>query len=750
MRLFSNLSYNKKKKLSILAIIVATILINIFCALYIFLNEKKPLPLERPASPEGMVNIIKNGNTENLGYIDDNNISLFWFVQVTDTHLDSIPIDFVNEYANFLNWSYNYIHPFLLINTGDLAPEQNIYNISGIDPHVLERCQKYFEIVSTSPYAIDPNPYRYLDISGNHDRNCDWNAKVYLNYTLMGRNFHSLQNFFKANFSMGDVVFNLLDSSPLLAPPINFGSEGHLDRDDLSEFIKYMNKNKDAENIFVFQHHHPLETIGLMSPSKGMLPMVPSQLFSYYNVDALFYGHFHMQFYETYGDTVYIQGDRWKNSYYDYETNHYVRYYFTIISVDSNGINFVYHPFTRKPAIIITNPSNALFLDSHDSISNTRGDGHVRALVFTDPEHPIKSVKYKIDEGNWISMSLYPNSTLLYESDRGTISNPKYAIPDDGKHHKVDVKVELVDGTSYIQSSEVQYKPVRKPVWQNIFTGVLIFIVGIIVFINRDNLPLKRADRKWRRLTRQEKIQKRLERTKKYNKPWLLSYLFLAYFISIVAIPWAVLPLFSEAPGAIYTIFGYNYNGIFFLFENWLYSIIRFSIVLPILYWSIRNYQPEGVNLGAIILLLNAGLMWAMEFHHFILRGLALPGVYFDFTVGVIIFGVNFPNTILGSHVFTRLKGKDKQSIFYLIRRHGLIYTLQNTSEDFKSEAELIDKMKKLGHLAAYFRIKDKMIKFGLIEFYKNHQNQQLVKRTELGTKFLQILMELENISKEE
>ncbi|MBD3353470.1 MAG: hypothetical protein GF364_18450, partial [Candidatus Lokiarchaeota archaeon] len=246
------------------SIILSTIIaINIYSFFLVSLHPRENPLIERTRAEYGEVPILYGGGTEDLGYIDDENICLHWFIHITDTHISKYPTD-LNAIAlsQFLNWSYDNIHPFTLVLTGDFHGGQRPDNYLNLSGRVTEEYQNYFNIVNGSRFGDDPNPYRFLDPAGNHDRNADWNAELYLNYSMMGTRLGTIQSFFSANFSHGDVIYSMLDSSPYLSPPIPFGSEGNLDAIDLEEYSTFLDSNQAAEHKFTFFHQHPLESWG--------------------------------------------------------------------------------------------------------------------------------------------------------------------------------------------------------------------------------------------------------------------------------------------------------------------------------------------------------------------------------------------------------------------------------------------------------------------------------------------------------
>jgi calcineurin-like phosphoesterase family protein len=645
MKISKNTKLKEKQLLGIFFLVV--ILLNIISMIYVHAFSIDPPNYDRKGAKFGEIPIQYNSNTESLGYIDNQNISLHWFIHVTDIHLTHDNNSERNQaYSRFINYSYYNIHPFTVIVTGDLIGGQRHGFYDNISGNPETQYMNYFSIVNSSPYRTDPNLYRYLDSPGNHDRNADWGARSFLNYTLTGSRLGTTQALFSANFSSGTTTYSVLDSAPYNAPPVLFGSEGHLDSIDLSEYELFLKKTETAETKFSFHHHHPLITFGAYnSPTSNILQSEMS-LNSKYGVDAVFYGHTHMEFMETYGDCVWIMGDRWGDQYVDTDTGETLTNSYHLVSIDNNGVNYQEVYFSSLPNIIVTNPSNPYFLDSNDKISNTRGDGHIRTLVFGNESDPIKSVDYQLDSGNWIPMSLTQNSEVLYESSRGSSISPLYAIPNDGKAHTVKIRVKLASGEIHYQEAQVSYNAARKMFFEGILIGLLIGLIGIVFVINRDNYPLKRADGKRRRLTREEKVEKRKEWNQSHNKPWWLPFAGFSIFISFILIPWGVFPLIQSSPTLVYSSFLYNPAiGSFFVIESLIYVSIIFVFGLLSLYWGIRTYHPEVVNFGSFLIIINTIFVIGIAFESYNAAGLFLPGIYVQLGLAICIFLGNFKNT---------------------------------------------------------------------------------------------------------
>ncbi len=633
----------QRKVLLLWGLIIASFtLVNGIGLQYVLTNPPSvTLPLRTPAT-YGTVPITGGGGTENLGYIDDENLSVAWFIHVTDIHFN-LNANYALKYGQFLNFTYDRVHPLSIIVTGDLLSGSQPDNYVDMTGRPQQELEYYFSIVNATPYATDPNPYRYVEVTGNHDRNSDWGAQVFLNNTLAGHRLGSIQNFFVANFSDGDALFSCIDSGgPMEAPSVPFGSEGDLDQTDWKEYSTFLSTHPTAEYKFTFQHQNPVETWGVYpDPSSGCLQNELG-LNDAHDVDGVFFGHSHFDFVETWGNVPHIMGDRFRDEYTDDETGITTQLYYHLVAIDGGGVSYANVPYSRLPNIVITNPSNPVFLGPGDSITNTRGDGHVRALVFSNASDPVSSVDFQLDGGAWVPMSPYSGSQVLYDS-----ATP--VLPADNAAHVVNVRVRTVGGIEVLQTAEVAHSPRRIWVWQGIFLGFGGIVALIVVSSNRDNIPLMRADGRRRRLSRVEKVQKRVTMNQQRNRPWWLPILGWTVVLGYLFMPWGFFPIIHGATAAVYALAIVTPISFISMIEPFLYSLGLLLLIFPCLYHGIRKYRPNLVNFAALLLFASAGLMTYIAWDGFKVLfasgGLLLPEVYLDIAIGIVIFVGTFKHT---------------------------------------------------------------------------------------------------------
>ncbi len=617
-------------------------------------NPAKPNPFPRPQSLFVEVPIQFGGNTEHLGYIDDSQISLYWFIHITDVHINSDENDTnLANFKEFLNYSYNRISPFTVINTGDMIMGQRSDSYVILSEKVMKEWTNYFGAVNSSPYATDPNPYRYLETPGNHDRNADWGARVYLNYTLAGQKHGTIQTFFSANFSRGAAAFSMLDTTPWAATPGSLGSEGHLDQADLDEYHRFLEFNKNSLNKFTFFHHPAVEAIGIAPTSLSPLPKTLFALNREYGVDISFFGHSHFHFLETFGQSAHIMGDRFKDSAEYLTTNTQEKNFYHIISVDNGGINFINVPLSADPQIVITNPSNPIFLTSRNPYRTTRGDGNIRTLVFTRENNTVAKVEYNLDGKEWKSMNPYNGtSRVLWESSRSVDET----IPSDGKDHKIVVRVTMNDGKIYYQSAEATSKRKTQMVWELIFIALIAIPIAICLFVNRvkiSSIWYTISNRK-QKLTKIER--KTIDLHKQQELSIQISYLAFSLLIFSFTIPWALLPVFQGGYGAVFSWGGVlSMRGIDWFVEAVVFTFGNIVAGLPILYSGIQKKSRGLVIFSSTIIFANTSyFMFRASIQYSAI--LFEPGFFIDLTLSIIIIVITLKETQIIKKMRNKIK----------------------------------------------------------------------------------------------
>ena len=421
-----------------------------------------------------------------------------------------------------------------------------------------------------------------------------------------------------------------------------------MDGEDLDEDHRFLEENKGCVNKFTFFHHPAEEAFGMSPTSVSPMPKTLMGLNSEYGVDISFYGHSHFHSLETFGQSAYMMGDAFKFNKKFVEYNLSKEHSYHIVSVDNGGINFINVPITADPQIIITNPTNPVFLTDRSPSKNTRGDGNVRTLIFTKENDTVDKVEYRLDNNEWQPMNPYNGtSKRLWESPRTLQS----AIPDDGQNHKITVRVTMKNGDVYYESAEATSQRKVKMIWELVLIITIISAMGICLFKNRDNLPLMRSDNVRRRLTKEEKNAKRARIAKENQIPALVFHLVYAIIICTFVLPWGIYPLFQGgnvmvfSTGAILSVRGFDW-----LSEAFLFTCPILILGIPLMLDGIRYNRPDNAWFGALAVLVNSAFMVFYSYDSFEIITFT-PGLFVNIVLSLLVLVFVFPFGYTGKKI---------------------------------------------------------------------------------------------------
>ncbi|MBM4321599.1 MAG: hypothetical protein FJ125_17060, partial [Deltaproteobacteria bacterium] len=113
-------------------------------------------------------------------YVKDGS-QLFWFVQISDTHIDTVLPGEEDRLRWALTEGISVIQPKFVVNTGDITDSTDRI-IYGTGPHE-EEWEKYRSIIDET--GMDINFYH--DLPGNHDAYGDGGLENYLRWSLLGQ-----------------------------------------------------------------------------------------------------------------------------------------------------------------------------------------------------------------------------------------------------------------------------------------------------------------------------------------------------------------------------------------------------------------------------------------------------------------------------------------------------------------------------------------------------------------------------------
>jgi hypothetical protein len=334
-------------------------------------------------------------NPSNQGTIDYSEQELFWFIHITDTQFVWSANDNIANFNQLLNETFKEIDPLFIYNTGDLV-DANHGAMQDVDE---------WKLYKDSLDDNDMNSSIYIDLAGNHDTANDPNFKYYLNYSMIGRNFNTLQYSFNKSFSFGDYAFIGINTAKNSYNIYEFALYGFLNTTELDWYEKELEKYRNFDRIFVFGHHsHNSPPPYLIISNTSSSGKSFFELNEEYNVYCYLSGHVH-------GNTYRKDNNLLMMTTTNFDSNNGT---YRIVTLDHNQLSTSIESVGSWPQTIITYPSSEYPL--------IQGGSKIRVLAW-DP-YGINSVKWSIHSiekefqiTNWEPLINIDSDEPLWEGD---------------------------------------------------------------------------------------------------------------------------------------------------------------------------------------------------------------------------------------------------------------------------------------------------------------------------------------------
>ena len=373
------------------------------------------------------------GNPHAAFYSADND-KIFWFIQVTDTHIGTRGSQDSNNLLWLVTEAKNVVKPEFIVVSGDLTDSTN-GNLFGYPngPYQSE-WDEYRSILSQG--NIDST--NYYDLPGNHDAYSDQFFGYYLSNSIQGQATNSTQVSWTRQFSYGKYHFlgvntadNTGDSFSLFWP---FGDYAGLDTDELTFIENDLLLNTDADLTIVFGHHPVTDTgddqdTWLYYGASDFVGHLDRNGASLYG-----YGHTHRYSEELFkGDayTGYMAGDGLVylniTSLGKSTANN-----FSVIAIDCNGLSTKTQAMGLWPLVLIATPVDQDLGGGTNPYSYAipnAPNNPLRALVFD--KNAISQVQYRIDnDSQWYPMQPVAGNPYLWEAmwDGSAMAEGKHTI----------------------------------------------------------------------------------------------------------------------------------------------------------------------------------------------------------------------------------------------------------------------------------------------------------------------------------
>ncbi len=383
--------------------------------------------------------------TSNQGSIDYSEQELFWFIHITDTQFIWSANESIALFYQLLNETFQAIDPLFIYNTGDLVDANN-----GAQQDVEE-----WKLYEKALKDNNMNSSIYIDLVGNHDAANDPGYNHYLNYSMIGSSYNTLQYSFNKSFSFGNYAFIGINTAKNLYNLYEFALFGFLNTTELDWYEKELEKYRNFNRIFVFGHHphkYPppfLINSNLSSSGKTFFDLNEEFDVSYYLSGHVHFNSFHKEdnFLTITTSNFILNGGTYR-----------------IISLDHNQLSMSIENVGKWPQGIITYPSS--------EIPIIQSKNKIRVLAW-DP-NGINSVEFSLYSSNnetqitkWAPLININASDPLWERD---IDSQLY-----GEHI---LKVKIKGGSGEV-IKEILITSVRG--WDIEFLIIFVFtIIGLI------------------------------------------------------------------------------------------------------------------------------------------------------------------------------------------------------------------------------------------------------------------------------
>eukprot|EP01103_Thecamoeba_quadrilineata_P019758 TRINITY_DN8155_c0_g1_i1.p1 TRINITY_DN8155_c0_g1~~TRINITY_DN8155_c0_g1_i1.p1 ORF type:complete len:738 (+),score=80.63 TRINITY_DN8155_c0_g1_i1:30-2243(+) len=437
--------------------------------------------------------------------------NIFWFIQITDLHLNHLKPHRTDQFVKFCFETLKTINPSLVLVTGDLTD-------SKVSP--LSRSHQYFaEWKSYQDTIKGAGVFKknfWLDLRGNHD--CfsvpyyNHENNLYKQFSVAGstrdKNMPHYNHFHKTSF--GTYQFVSFDSCPRISLGRPFNFFGLIESPGLDILEHHLQEGrKKGVNQTIAIGHYPLVTIQQTAKTSAT-SLSLLDLFQEYGVLAYLSGHLHQLF----GETLQSRKDA---TTLELELGDFMEHQkYRVMAYDHDLMSFVDTTLNQWPVILITNPKDGRYLSEKEPLSRQILSTHIRALVFSD--EPIQTVHVTIADGahslfsaqmtpSPVSSSSSVGDTKSYSNEE--ISNFYVAAWDphafsDGKEYSMRVKAIDSDGKenevvrpfilvgSQVSSGQVTtWRPLSLPRFSRALLntdfayclrlGVLLVLVGLVI-----------------------------------------------------------------------------------------------------------------------------------------------------------------------------------------------------------------------------------------------------------------------------